>query len=208
MTYETRTDAIGSWLRDVVLPRYNRPDHLGDNEARAEVADMVEDINRVAPLMGDEALGPFLADAFARVRMTYTGRSWPPIGVFCKAVGAAAKDRPMTGGRPAEHVPDDYAIMAAKMRAGQPVGQDYLYGPKAKEIEARGLIDAATLKTYRSSLFFSLRDTYGQDDAERTEARLIAEHAASVRPTSDAELAEARSRRFAIPVKRMAKVEA
>lgn len=209
MTYEERTNQIGAWLRDVVLPRYNRPDHLSDTQARAELADMVEDINRAVATMPADAFGPFLAETFAKVRRAHVSRSWPSIATFVKAISAAQKESPMPSGRAAEYKPDDYAVTAAKMRAGEPVGQDYIYGPKAKEIEARGLVDAAVLTSYRSGLFFSLRDTYGQADAEQIEARLIAEHAASVRPTSDAELAAARKQRFtSIPVRRMDRVEA
>jgi hypothetical protein len=194
MTYEERTNAIGSWLRDVVLPRYNRPDHLGDAEARAEVADMVEDINAETPILPVDAFEPFLATMFAKLRRTYTGRNWPPIGAFCKAIAAARKDGPRTP--PGEYAPDDYAIAAAKMKAREPVGQDYVYGPKCKELLRRGLVSFDDIAAYRAGVFQMLRDTYGKQDALLMVDLMLAEHNASQFPTSADDLDAARSVRI------------
>lgn len=197
MIYDDRKNRIGSWLKDVVLPRYNRPDHLGDAEARAEVGDMVDDLNKSIPIMPTADFDDFLVSTFFRLRRSYTGRAWPPIGVFVKAVSAAAKDSPTTAmGRPAEYNPDDYAIMAARMQTGEAVGQDYLYGPKAKELMARGLVTAEVMGAYRAAVWVRLRYTYGHEEGKRHESRLLAEHDASARPTSQEELDAARSARF------------
>lgn len=203
MNLSERENAIGDWLRVVVLPRYTRPDYLDDNTAQREVADMVGDINKALPTLPADSFAPFLADVFSKIRMVHTSRQWPPIATFVKAIGGAKKEAAPSTGPKSEYRPDLYAVMAAKMRARQPVGQDYVYGPKAKELMARNLVDEATMTSYRSGLFFALRDAYGPD-ATSLEAKLIAEHDAMPRPISDAELAAVRAARF----NRMTKVEA
>lgn len=208
MTHEERTSAIGTWLRVDVLPRYNMPDHLGDTQARREISDMVEDINRVLPILPADSFTTFLADVFSKIRMTHTSRAWPPISTFVKAVTGAKKEAPTRIGRQAEYVTDEYAVAAAKMRSGETVGDGFIYGPKAKEIVARGLASEADMDGYRSALFFNFRDVYGEDCAKRKEAELRDFHAASVRPTSDADLAEVRADRDAPRFRRMDRVEA
>lgn len=86
MTYDERTAAIGTLLRETILPRYRRPDHMDDETARSELVDMVSDINAAWPIMPAErfhAVGRALARS---LRMTYTGRSWPTIAHMTKAL--------------------------------------------------------------------------------------------------------------------------
>jgi hypothetical protein len=97
MTYDERTNLIGSLLRDVILPRYKRPDHLDDATARAEIMDMVEDLNSAWPLMHPESF-PRVGLALARnIRRSYSGRSWPPIAVMLKALKSAVSPEPVDG---------------------------------------------------------------------------------------------------------------
>ncbi len=89
MTYEERVNAIGTLLRETILPRYTRPPHLDDATARAELRDMVDDLNTDWPVMPDEQFhhtGKALARA---LRLTYTGRNWPTIAHLAKALKAA-----------------------------------------------------------------------------------------------------------------------
>jgi hypothetical protein len=195
MNFDQRCNAIGEWLRTSVLPRYTRPDHLDDAAARAEAADLVTDINAEIPVMPEAMFPGFLADVFSKLRRSYTRRDWPPIGAFVKAVQLARREITPSGA-PEPETRDEYEIAAAKMLAGDAVGQQYIYGPKAKELEARGMVDDATFRKYRSSLFFSLRGMYGGERAIAVEDELIRDHTASARPTSPEELAAMREAKF------------
>lgn len=89
MTFEERTNAIGTLLREHILPRYKRPEHLDDETARAELRDMVNDLNSAWPIMPAARFGE-VADGLARaVRVTHTSRTWPTIASLVKALQAA-----------------------------------------------------------------------------------------------------------------------
>lgn len=89
MTYEERINQIGTLLRDVILPRYKRPEHLDDDTARAELRDMVTDLNAEWPLSSRDRFDA-TATAMARaLRLTYTGRNWPTIAHLAKALKQA-----------------------------------------------------------------------------------------------------------------------
>lgn len=96
MNFTDRTNAIGTLLRETILPRYRRPEHLDDTAARAEAADMVADLNAEWPLMSDEAFRD-TGERFAReLRKISTSRSWPSIGHMLRALEAATKAAPMS----------------------------------------------------------------------------------------------------------------
>ena len=91
MTFEERTNAIGALLRETILPRYRRPEHLDDTTARAELRDMVADLNAAWPIMGEQRFSE-VAEALARaVRVTHTSRQWPTIAALTKALEAALR---------------------------------------------------------------------------------------------------------------------
>lgn len=101
MTYDERADAIGQLLRETILPRYTRPDHLDIDTARREVADMIADLNSAWPIMPADrfaATGQALARA---LRLAYTGRAWPTIAHLAKALKAALAPSPAASDRTA-----------------------------------------------------------------------------------------------------------
>lgn len=65
---------------------------------------------------------------------------------------------------------DGYAITAARMSRGEPVGECYLYGREACELISRGLVDEPTMRKYRSGAYFRRKDIYGADAAQAWEA--------------------------------------
>lgn len=189
-----RRDLIDSWL-ETVLSRYARPAHMLDAQARAELADMVHDVDATVPAMPVEALHPFLCEVWTKLRRSHMSRTWPTIAALCKAISAAAREAPSTSpGRPSACRPDVYAKAAERIRARQPVEQAFVYGGKAKELIARGLIGEADLEVYRGWLIVHLREVYGEE-AEGMEAALRKDHATAPMPTSPMALAAARSRR-------------
>ena len=84
-------------------------------------------------------------------------------------------------------VRDDYQITAERIQARAPIGEDYLYGPKALELVGRGLVSDAALDPYRSGAFWAHVEVYGYDRAQAMQAERRRFHSASVRPVSDEE---------------------
>lgn len=110
MNFEERTNAIGTLLREHILPRYKRPEHLDDATARAELADMVGDLNRAWPVMGVNRFGD-VADGLCRaIRTTHTSRTWPTIAALVKALNVALE--PPKVATPDEDAKRDDAIYA------------------------------------------------------------------------------------------------
>ena len=65
---------------------------------------------------------------------------------------------------------DPLEINAKRMNAGDPVGDGYLYGRLAAELLAKGLVSEATMRAYRSGLFFNAKAAYGEEGALKLEA--------------------------------------
>jgi len=173
MTYEERTAIIGTILREEVLKRFKRPEHLGDAEARGELADMVDELNANWPLGTDEqmrAVGERFATA---VKRNHDSRQWPTIKKIVGYLKDALKGAPVSFSA-AEICP--FEINAARIKAGQPVGEDWLYGPGAHELIRRGLVSDADMAPRRSGLFFDAKSVWGEDVALAHEARLRAIH--------------------------------
>lgn len=93
MNYEQRTAAIGNILKLHILPRYTRPSHMGDDVARAEINDLVEDLNHEWPVMAETAFAEFGREFARCLRRDYAGRSWPSIATMIKAL-KAAREKP------------------------------------------------------------------------------------------------------------------
>lgn len=86
MNYAERCNAIGTLLRETILPRTKRPDHLDDDTARRELADMTEDLNAEWPVMTRDRFD-LVSEALARtVRTTHKSRTWPTIGHLVDAL--------------------------------------------------------------------------------------------------------------------------
>jgi hypothetical protein len=60
---------------------------------------------------------------------------------------------------------DRFTITGARMAAGEPVGEGYLYGSDAVELIAQGLVDQDTMRKYRSAAYFNRKSIYGHDAA-------------------------------------------
>lgn len=82
---------------------------------------------------------------------------------------------------------DRFEITAARMAAGEPVGEGYLYGSDAMELGARRLVDAETIRKYRSAAYFARKNAYGieaatawEDAAKQRHEEARAVHSAKI----------------------------
>lgn len=67
-------------------------------------------------------------------------------------------------------------IASDRMKNGDFVGDEWIYGRNAVEMMSEGLVDQETLRKYRSALYFSAKAVYGDEIAKRREAEWIAKH--------------------------------
>lgn len=155
------------------LARKAAPRHLTAPEAQAdEIAALLRALRTRAPRDPD-ALRDWWQGLEAGLDER-CGRNWPTVRDFSDAAAALA---PLPGTRPAEPRDVDSAVMTAgRMRAGEPVGEGWLYGLAACELIARGLVDRDRMEAYRSGAFRARARIYGEDEARRWEAEAKARH--------------------------------
>jgi hypothetical protein len=93
MNYDQRTAAIFQFLfneADGLLRRYTAPESLSADRRRAEINDMVEDVNSEIPNgVTPERLHGILRDMAQFVRKEHGGRGWPTIKTLVRGVRAA-----------------------------------------------------------------------------------------------------------------------
>lgn len=175
LNYEARTRAIFDFLYrdpDGILRRYRVPEHMGDDQLRAEVNDLVEDINRAIPSgYGEGEFRALMPKIHAEIRRRHGAQGWPSSRVFIAATEAAVEGVAAAGAVKAEAKEiDPYEITARRMQAGEAVGEGYLYGREAVELIRRGLVDEATMRRYRSAAFLARKQAYGEAAALAWEA--------------------------------------
>ena len=103
------------------------------------------------------------------------GDFWPSEKAVIAACKVASESMPKmrdaTG-----WVLDPEAIAARKMNAGEPVGENWLYGQDACRIIAKGLITEETMRAYRSGAFLARKSVNGEAAALAWEASAKARH--------------------------------
>jgi len=95
-------------------------------------------------------------------------RSWPTEGEVLKACRAVSEVRSVTLAEPGDT--DPMRVAAKRIKAGETVGDHWLYGPQSVAIVRAGLVTDADLAPYRSSLFFAMAKVWGEEAARAEEA--------------------------------------
>ena len=87
------------WNPEGVLHRYRVPDHLGDVAIRAEVGDLVQDLDATLPDCLDvEAVANLLPAVHRALRRRHGGLSWPSAQTFIEAATEATLDASRASG--------------------------------------------------------------------------------------------------------------
>lgn len=76
---------------------------------------------------------------------------------------------------------EEIEIMARRMNSGQHVGEGWLYGVLAVELEQSGLVATERLKEYRSGAFLARKQIYGLASALQWEREAQDRHASAER---------------------------
>lgn len=157
------------------LDRYAVPVHLrGKAEAtQAEAECLARILCKFAPAMDYIT---FLNQVFDQVDFQARTRFWPTIAELGAACSNVRKGTKLLPERAIEPDLSPVAIIARKMRRGEPVGEGYLWGIGAVELIARRLVDEATMRGYRIAAFNDRKAVYGDEAALRWEAEAEARH--------------------------------
>jgi hypothetical protein len=149
------------------LGRKAVPRHLATSEAQAdEIAALLRAVRKAAPRDPDALSGWW--EGFEDGLEERCGRNWPTVRDVREAAAPLVS---ASGNRRAEPWDIDAAVLvAARMRAGEPVGETWLYGLRACELIARGLVNFGLIEAYRRGALRARARLYGEDAARRWEA--------------------------------------
>lgn len=167
------TEIFTRWLE-----RYAPPASIRENSRaqQDEVDALLSVLLRSAPR--GEA-GPWVRQALDRMEYRMKTRAWPTkaelADVCSKLSQEKARDAVDLSGQDLSPI----AINARRMRAGEPVGEGWLYGRNAVELIACGQVDRETMERYRSAAFLSKRKLRGEEDARAWEDAAKAQHEAA-----------------------------
>ncbi len=161
---------LADWLALYSPPRNiaGKPD-----DVQREMDRLIAVLVKFAPVEGYNGWVQSVLDQLAYQMKT---RAWPTVGELgaaCSNARKAARDAnpqaPVIG-------LDVYELNASRMKAGEPVGEGYLYGREAVEIIARRLIDQETMTRYRSAAFLTRKQAHGEASALAWEAEVKERH--------------------------------
>lgn len=105
-----------------------------------------------------------------------TTSAWPLVADLVKVCSNQNKHDSLSQPRSNIVKFDPVKINAQRMNDGEPVGEDWLYGHNALLLEQSGLVDADTMRRYRSTLYFSAKRQWGEGPAGQYESHLVARH--------------------------------
>lgn len=181
------------------LDRRTPPQGIANNlEAQKnELAALMSTLSRYAPRDGLQEWWAKFETVLGENART---RAWPTENEIATAGKEVRGPREPSSSEP--YVFDGVEVNASRMNAGEAVGDSWLFGRQAVALERSGLVTKATMRQYRSGLYFRLKEVYGEQEAKRMEADLIARHEAA-----EALDGPSRQRTVAIPDKRVEAAE-
>ena len=158
---------------------------LQRKEPRAKIRDNVQALkDETAALVGAlrrncPAKGDALVDWWERFEAAIgeaCGDFWPNEKHVIAACKVASQSMPKTRDTTGGWVLDPEAIAARKMNAGEPIGENWLWGQDACRIISKGMVDKATMDAYRSGAFLARKSVNGEAAALAWEAQAKARH--------------------------------
>jgi hypothetical protein len=157
------------------LDRYAPPMHMRNSPdtMQAEADALFRMVMKFAPVTGYET---WLDEVLEQLSYQMKTRAWPTVHEVGAAARNVSKTRPSAANASDKPAVDPLQRYANRIKAGEPVGDGYLYGRNAVEMLERGLISEAELRPYRSALFFSMKDVWGEAAARAKEAEFIRRH--------------------------------
>lgn len=150
--------ALTEWLESYSPPR----SMAGNVDAlQRESERLLSVLAKFAPAEGYNGWVSSVLDQCAYQMKT---RAWPTVGELgaaCSNVRKARQGEPFK----TTFTFDVHELNANRMKAGEAVGEGYLYGREAVELIARGLVDRELMTKYRSCAFLSRKKIHGEESA-------------------------------------------
>lgn len=144
------------------LDRFSPPRRIAsDFDAQQREADaMLRTVLKYAP---SDEYPRFLDRVLTQLQEGMKTRAWPTTGELAEAcrLFAPKRERPVD----ATQGLDAAVINAARMAAGEAVGDFWLFGICAVELEERGLVDPDVMRSYRAAAFATRKAFYGEGSA-------------------------------------------
>ena len=156
------------------LDRYSPPLSMKD-KPRA-IQDEAEALLRVLlKFAPQDGYAGWINRALDQLEYQMKTRAWPTKGELGSVCSNMRKEAHEAGGSVA-WVLDPVEIAAKRINDKGMVGDEWIYGKRALELTSRNLVTEGQLNEYRSTLFFNMKETWGEDKARAVEALLIQRH--------------------------------
>lgn len=157
------------------LKRYTPPALMKD-DAQAQQAEAESLLGALLKFAPHDEAGPWVRAVLDKLEYQMKTRAWPTkgeLGAVCanhrRETTPATRDLTGPDMRPV-------AINARRMMRGEPVGESYLYGRSAVEMEDSGEVSTDTMRSYRSAAYFARKNAYGEGKARAWEAEQQRRH--------------------------------
>jgi len=175
----TRNDWLFDSLRRY-LDRRSMPQGLKDKpQAQTdEIQALATTLYRLAPVKG---YGDWWDEFSERLAEDAQTRAWPTQGEMKKAAQATKGPR-FEGSADYPEVGSDawsLMVMAKRIRAGEPIGEGWIYGMLAAELLRFTDITIFDLEPYRKGAFFNRKSVYGKEAALEWEREAKERHASA-----------------------------
>lgn len=166
--------ALAEWLES-----YSPPRNIAGNATalQRESERLLGVLTKFAP---QDGYNGWVSSVLEQCSYQMKTRAWPTVGELGAACSNARKSM-RADAAPQSVALDVYELNASRMKAGEMVGEGYLYGREAVEMIARGLIDVEIMTKYRSAAFFARKDIHGEAAALAWEAEAKERHESAKR---------------------------
>lgn len=150
------------------LDRRFPPRGMSEQAQIEELQALLRATMKCAPEEGYQEWWPKLEDSLDSIMQT---RSWPTVNQIRAAAKLVGKN---TAEKKSAWVLDPVKIAAKAIRAGEAVGDEWIYGVRAVSLLSE--LSEDDLTPYRSSLFFRMKDVWGEDKARKAERQYRHKH--------------------------------
>tara|TARA_R110002012_G_scaffold316571_1_gene531696 strand:- start:968 stop:1480 length:513 start_codon:yes stop_codon:yes gene_type:complete len=154
MIYQERKNVISKWLFEL-LKNYEVPPHLGKDQVKIEMINMVEDINSECPKCKENVLNLLLEKSAQYIRKNQSSRRWPTIAMFIKAIKEHREN--LMAEEKLDKIPllaekDDYELNLNAMRIKQnkTVATYWVIGNGAQRLLDKNMVSTEELKAYKT----------------------------------------------------------
>lgn len=155
MTHNEKVKALIDRL-SVFLRIYTPPRTMDAEEQAKAILGIAESIAKKIAPRDESALHETIDRTLEAVADHHESYAWPPQASFVKHIAYSAAPMAVAVHTAQETI----SIVAARMRAGDPVGDRFVFGAGADEV--RDIVGADVVERYRKGVGIAFRRSYGE----------------------------------------------